>query len=72
MAPANNNLRASIPSLAAIEQRRQDLLAWRAAQRASPCEPLDDPPGGDNPYLEEVNAPDWSPAGGAKHAGLGN
>ena len=53
MAPANNSLRPSIPSLAAIEHRRRELLAWRAAQRASPGEPLDDPPGGENPYLEE-------------------
>jgi hypothetical protein len=57
MASANNFLRTSIPSLAAIEHRRQELLAWRAAQRASPTGSLDDPPGGENPYLEEEAQP---------------
>ena len=39
MAPANNTLRASIPSLAAIEQRRRELLAWQAAHRAPSADP---------------------------------
>ncbi len=63
MAPANNIRRASIPSLAAIEHRRRELLAWQAAHRApSPASSDDsltasseDPPDTEDPYLEEVN-----------------
>ncbi len=59
MAPANNTLRPSIPSLADIERRRRELLGWQAAHRApstkSPAEPLGDPAADEDPVLEEVN-----------------
>ena len=55
MAPANNSLRASIPSLAAIEHRRRELLAWQAAHRAPSPASSDDPAAAEDPYLEEVN-----------------
>ncbi len=46
MASAKTTLRASISSLAAIEHRRRELLAWQAAQRA--------PSPDEDPLLEEV------------------
>ena len=46
MASANNSLRASIPSLAAVEHRRRELLAWQAAQWAPSAEPPEDPTAG--------------------------
>src|SRR5271156_4640364 len=46
MAPANNSLRPSIPSLAAIEHRRRELLAWQVAHRSA--DPSDDPSAAEN------------------------
>jgi hypothetical protein len=43
MAPANSSLRASVPSLAAIEHLRRELLAWQAAQRAPSAESVEPP-----------------------------
>ena len=59
MAPANNSLRASIPSLADVERRRRELFAWQAAHRApaagSPTASSDDASDDEDPALEEVN-----------------
>jgi hypothetical protein len=55
MAPANNHRRTSIPSLAAVEHRRRELLAWQAAHRAPAAEPPEDPAADEDPLLEEVN-----------------
>jgi hypothetical protein len=55
MAPADNTLRPSIPSLAAIEHRRRELLAWQAAHQAPAAEPPEDPTADEDPILEEVN-----------------
>ncbi len=46
MAPANNSLHASIPSLADIERRRRELLAWQVAHRSA--DPSDDPSADEN------------------------
>jgi hypothetical protein len=51
MARANNSLRASIPSLADIEQRRRELLAWQLAHRAPSPDSANDP--SDNTSADE-------------------
>ena len=55
MAPANNSLRPSIPTLAAVEQRRRELLAWQAAHKAPSPETPVDSAAEEDPVLEEVN-----------------
>jgi hypothetical protein len=55
MPHGNNNLRTSIPSLAAVEHRRRELLAWQAAHRAPAAQLPEDPPADEDPVLEEVN-----------------
>ncbi len=59
MAPANNTRRASIPSPADVEHRRQGLLAWQAAHGAPSPDPPEDQPEdhavSEYPILEELN-----------------
>ncbi len=57
MASADNTLRPSIPSLAVIENRRRELLAWQAAHRAPaiglPVVSPPDAPDAEDARLEE-------------------
>ena len=59
MASANNVLRPFIPTLADIERRRRELLAWQAAHRAPAATTAiaadEDSPGAEDPFLEEVD-----------------
>ena len=52
MAPANNILSASLPSLAAIEPRRGELLAWQTAQCAQAATPSEEPAAAEDPSLK--------------------
>jgi hypothetical protein len=56
MAHSNNILSASVPSLAAIEPRRRDLLAWQAATPLEDpaADPAEEPPTAEDPSREEV------------------